>query len=172
MRQIFRLEHCKSINWQDKLFHKWSSTKNDLRTAYIDFRGSESCKKRQNWGKMRSKIHLKLNLKSGLKVYVFYFWPPVCPKCVRFSNSHSLYNLSMPCKVHFLYCFVCEIICSVHLWIYSVPNGKLASKLKILYFWPPFWTNLALFAPFLASISYLILSKCSFCILSFAQPFF
>ena len=43
----------------------------------------------------------------------------------------------MHCKVYIWCCIVCVTICSVHLWIYSVRNGKLSSKLKILYFWPP-----------------------------------
>ena len=67
-----------------------------------------------------------------------YFLPPFCPKFCPFCNFQSLYNLFIPCKVHSLYCFVCATTFAVQLWIYSIPNGKLTLKLKILYFWPPF----------------------------------
>ncbi len=60
----------------------------------------------------------------------------------------------MPCKLRIWYCFVCETIFSVHLWIYSVPNGTLASKLKILYFLPPFCPK---FCPFCTFLSFHIL---------------
>ena len=53
---------------------------------------------------------------------------------LAFFSLHCSYDLHMPCKVHFWYCFVCTTISSVHVWIYSVPNRKLASKLTILYF--------------------------------------
>ena len=66
-----------------------------------------------------------------------------------FCKFRSLYNLFMHCKVYIWCCIVCVTIFSVHLWIYSVPNGKLSSKLKILYFWPPFCTIWPKMLPFL-----------------------
>ena len=83
--------------------------------------------------------------KFALKLTIFNFLPPFCPIFGPFCNFKSVYNLSMPCKLCIWYCFVCETIFSVHLWIYSVPNGKLASKLKILYFLPLFCPK---FCPF------------------------
>ena len=90
----------------------------------------------------------------ALKLTILYFLPQFCPKFGPFCNFKSLYNLSMPSKVHIWHCFVCETIFSVHLWIYSVPNGTLASKLKILYFLPPFCPK---FCPFCTSWSFHIL---------------
>ena len=55
----------------------------------------------------------------------------------------------MPCRLRIWYCFVCETIYSVHLMIYSVPNGTLTSKLKILYFLPPFCLKFCPFCTFL-----------------------
>ena len=78
------------------------------------------------------------NWKFVLKIDDFVFLPPFCPKFGPFCNFQTLYNLFMPCKVHFWYCFVCATTFSVLLWIYSIPNGKLTLKLKILYFWPLF----------------------------------
>ena len=53
------------------------------------------------------------------------------------------YNPPIPYKVHFWNYCVCTTISSVRLYSYSVPNGKLASKLTILYFLnailPKFW---------------------------------
>ena len=61
----------------------------------------------------------------------------------------------MPCEVHFWYCFICETIFSVNLWIYSAPNGKFASKFTMLYFLPSFCPNFGLFAPFGAPATYI-----------------
>jgi hypothetical protein len=81
----------------------------------------------------------------SLKLRILYFSPPFCPIFGPFCQFQRLYNLSTPRKVHFLHCFVCTTIFYVHLWIYSVPNCKLASKLKILYFGPLFCPQ---FGPF------------------------
>ena len=79
---------------------------------------------------------------------ILYFWPSFCPNLGHFYSFHSSYDLHMPCKVHFWYCFICTTTFSVHLWIYSVPNGKLASKLSISVFWPSFCPNLGPFCSF------------------------
>ena len=90
------------------------------------------------------------NGKLASKLTILYFLPPFCPIFGPFCNFQSLYNLSMPCKVHNWNCLVYETIFSVHLWIYSVPNGTLASKLKILYFLPPFCPKFCPFCTFLS----------------------
>ena len=68
----------------------------------------------------------------------YHFWALVCPKLGPFCTFLNLHFLFMPCQVQFLYCFICTTIVWISLWIYSVPIGKLTSKLKILYFWRPF----------------------------------
>ena len=74
-----------------------------------------------------------------------YFLPSFCPNFYHFCRFQSIYNLSMSCKVHSWHCFVFTTICSVHLWSYSAPNGNVASKFMILYFWPPFGLKFSLF---------------------------
>lgn len=81
-------------------------------------------------------------------------WPKILRFCIldvyfakkkRFWSIQSHYNIHRPRKVQFWYCLLCTTIFSVHLWIYSVPNHKLALKLNILYFWPSFYPK---FSPF------------------------
>ena len=81
------------------------------------------------------------NRKLASKLTILYFSRFVCPNYGPFCRFESSYDPLMPCKVHVWYCFVCTSIFSVHLRIYSVSNGKLASKLTILYFWPSFCPN-------------------------------
>lgn len=53
---------------------------------------------------------------------------------------------------------------SVHLWVYSVPNGKLAPKFTILYFDLIFAQNVDLFATSRAPTTYLCFAECIFSI--------
>ena len=109
----------------------------------------------------------------GLKIEDFVFFTSILPKILPFLH---LFELSYPIYgLHSTvwYCFICTTIFLVHLWIYSVPIGKLALKLTILYFFYfNLAHNLAPFAPFWASIYYLWITQCSFGIVSFAQPFY
>ena len=71
----------------------------------------------------------KIGLKIDDFVFLLHFaqnWP--------FCKFQSFYYMSIFCKVDFWYCFVCTTTFQVHLWIYSVPNGRSVSKLQILYF--------------------------------------
>ena len=83
-------------------------------------------------------IYSVSNGKLASKWMILYFLSSFCPNFGPFCSFKRSSDRLMLCKVHFRYFFVCTTICSVHLWIYSVPNGKLASKLTILYFWPSF----------------------------------
>ena len=102
------------------------------------------------------------NSKLTSKFTMLYFWPPFCPKMAFFCNFQSLWNLFVPCKVHFCYSFIRATICSVYLCIFNAPNDKLTSKFMILHFWPSFYLNLASFAPSSASATYLCLLMCIF----------
>ena len=68
-----------------------------------------------------------------------------CIQILPFLHFKSSFGPPMPFEVNFWYWFVCTTTFSVHLWIYSVSNGKLASKWAILYFHPPICLK---FAPF------------------------
>ena len=57
-------------------------------------------------------------------------------KFYHFLQSWELLRLTYALQSTFLVLFCLHNHFSVHLWIYSVSNGKLASKLAILYFWP------------------------------------
>ncbi len=72
------------------------------------------------------------NGKLASKLKILYFGPLFCPQFGPFCNFQSLYNLSTHRKVQFWYCVLCATIFPAHLGIYSVPNGKLASKFNIL----------------------------------------
>ena len=89
-----------------------------------------------------------------------------------FLQLSELLQPTMLWKVHFLQCLVGITIFSVHLWIYRIPNGKLASKLTILYFLPPFSPKFSLFATSRASTTYLCLANCEFGMGLFVKPFF
>ena len=110
-------------------------------------------------------------LQIGLKIEDFVFLTPILHQFGSFCTFFSLHILVMPCRVQFWYCFICTTIFLVHLWIYSVPIGKLALKLTILYFSPPFCPTFGPFATSRASTTYLRVPKCIFCIFSFVQPF-
>ena len=95
---------------------------------------------------VRFKFHnLSVRVSNGKLVSQFailYFWPSFCPKFRPFCIFKSSYDPPMPYKIHFWYCFVCTTIFSVHLWTYSVSDGKLASKSTVLYPWPEFgWSK-------------------------------
>ena len=78
---------------------------------------------------------------------------------------------SMPCKVHFWYCFACTTIFSLDLWTCSVPSRRLASNWWFLYLWPTFCQNLGTLRSFQSSYDLSIPCKVHFCIVLFAQPF-
>ena len=71
-------------------------------------------------------VKLIIDLKIADFVFLTHILQKNCPSCM----IKSSYGPPMPFKVYVWYCFVCTTTFSVHLWIYSVSNGKLASKLS------------------------------------------
>ena len=110
-------------------------------------------------------------MEIGLKIGDFVFLTLILHTFCLFCMMESTYDQPMPFKVHFLVFNCLHNRFSVHLWIYSVSNGKLASKSSILYFWPKFYQHFAVFASMRALMAQLFLSKYIFGIALFAQPF-
>ncbi len=82
-------------------------------------------------------------------------WSPNCRFCILdlyCGNNVSLFA-TFRASISYLYLAQCNFwcwfiwitICVIHLWIYSVSIGKLALKLTILHFLPPFCPK---FGPF------------------------
>ena len=99
------------------------------------------------------------------KLKILYFLPPFCPKFGPFCTFLSLHILFMAYKVQFWYCFIGTTIFSFHLWIYSIPIGKLALKFTILYLWPPVCPKFGHFCNFKSVYNL-------FNIVLFVEPFF
>ena len=76
------------------------------------------------------------NGKLSSKLTILCFWSSLCSNFGHICSFHSFYDPPMPYKVYFWHWLVCTTICSVHLWSYSVPNGKFASNLTIFDFLP------------------------------------
>ena len=110
--------------------------------------------------------------KIGLKISDFVFLTIFLPNFLSFCIFRGCYGTSKPFKLYFWYCFVCTTTFSAHLWIYTLSNEKLASKLAILSFLPYFYTNFARSAYLDVPMAHLSLTNYIVGNVLFAHPLF